>query len=43
MDIALQENITTLEKLREEARQCGGEKRIEVQHLKGKLTARERL
>ncbi|MCF8037001.1 MAG: methylmalonyl-CoA carboxyltransferase, partial [Desulfobacteraceae bacterium] len=43
MDIALQENIATLEALREEALQCGGEKRIEVQHLKGKLTARERI
>jgi len=43
MDIALQENIATLETLRKEALQCGGEKRIEVQHLKGKLTARERI
>jgi propionyl-CoA carboxylase beta chain len=32
-----------LEKLREQAMQGGGQKRIETQHGKGKLTARERL
>lgn len=32
-----------LEKMREAARQGGGPKRIEAQHEKGKLTARERL
>lgn len=32
-----------LEKLREKAVMGGGQKRIEVQHSKGKLTARERL
>ena len=35
--------ITTLERLREEARVGGGVKRIEAQHSKGKLTARERI
>ena len=32
-----------LEQRREEARLGGGEKRIESQHAKGKLTARERI
>ena len=32
-----------LEKMREEALKGGGEKRIEAQHAKGKLTARERI
>ena len=32
-----------LNELREQALQGGGEKRIESQHAKGKLTARERL
>ncbi len=32
-----------LEKRREEARLGGGKKRVEAQHEKGKLTARERL
>lgn len=37
-------NVTTeLEKRREGARQGGGQKRIDAQHAKGKLTARERL
>mgnify|MGYP000258736222 CR=1 FL=1 len=43
MEIAVQDNIATLEGLRDEALQCGGEKRIEEQHNKGKLTARERI
>jgi len=32
-----------LDKLRAEARLGGGEQRIEAQHSKGKLTARERI
>ena len=32
-----------LEKRRQVARQGGGEKRIEAQHARGKLTARERI
>ena len=36
-------NLETLLRIREEALQGGGEKRIEAQHKKGKLTARERL
>jgi methylmalonyl-CoA decarboxylase subunit alpha len=35
--------ILELRKLREQARQGGGEQRIATQHAKGKLTARERL
>jgi len=35
--------LEALEAKREAARQGGGEKRIEAQHAKGKLTARERL
>ncbi len=35
--------ITMLEEKREAARMGGGQKRIETQHSKGKLTARERL
>ena len=41
MDI--EEKLAQLEKLREEARQGGGPKRIEAQHGRGKLTARERI
>jgi propionyl-CoA carboxylase beta chain len=37
------EKIEHLRELREQARLGGGEKRIEAQHAKGKLTARERL
>ena len=37
------EKIKQLIDLREKAKQGGGEKRIEEQHAKGKLTARERL
>ena len=36
-------NLQTLLHIREEALKGGGEKRIEAQHKKGKLTARERL
>jgi propionyl-CoA carboxylase beta chain len=35
--------ITELEQKRERARQGGGQKRIDAQHEKGKLTARERI
>jgi len=36
-------NIAELERRREAARMGGGQKRIDAQHAKGKLTARERL
>ena len=39
----MQDKIKNLENLRAEAMLGGGEKRIEVQHEKGKLTARERI
>ncbi|MGK6316433.1 carboxyl transferase domain-containing protein, partial [Neorhizobium sp. DT-125] len=39
----MKEVIIDLEKRRSEARLGGGERRIEAQHAKGKLTARERL
>ena len=39
----MEERIEKLAKLREQARAGGGEKRIEQQHARGKLTARERL
>ena len=39
----VQEKISELRKKREEAKLGGGEKRIEAQHSKGKLTARERI
>ncbi len=39
----MQDIIEALEKKRAAARQGGGERRIEAQHGKGKLTARERL
>jgi len=41
MDI--EQKLAQLNELREKARQGGGAKRIEAQHSKGKLTARERL
>ena len=37
------ERITHLRKLKEEAKLGGGPKRIEAQHAKGKMTARERI
>ncbi len=37
------DNLKSLEKMKEKALQGGGAKRIEVQHRKGKLTARERI
>jgi len=39
----MNKKIENLNKLREEAKLGGGEKRIKVQHDKGKLTARERI
>ncbi len=41
--MSLEEKLNLLEKLRTEAQLGGGEKRIEAQHKKGKLTARERI
>ena len=35
--------LTELEKRRAEARLGGGQRRIDAQHAKGKLTARERV
>ena len=35
--------LQALETRREKAREGGGQKRIDAQHAKGKLTARERL
>jgi len=37
------DKIERLKKLREESKKGGGEKRIQKQHEKGKLTARERI
>ena len=39
----MQDIIRRLEEMRERARMGGGERRIEIQHEKGKLTARERI
>ena len=41
--MSLEEKIEHLKKLQEQAKLGGGQKRIDVQHKKGKLTARERL
>ncbi len=41
--MTMEERIEELRRLREEARKGGGEERIEKQHGKGKLTARERI
>ncbi len=38
-----QDNISALEEMRDEALKGGGIKRVEAQHRKGKLTARERI
>ncbi|MDP8267528.1 MAG: carboxyl transferase domain-containing protein, partial [Candidatus Tenebribacter davisii] len=38
-----QEKISILHEKREQAKLGGGEKRIEAQHAKGKMTARERI
>jgi propionyl-CoA carboxylase beta chain len=39
----VQDNIRRLEELRKAARSGGGQRRVDAQHAKGKLTARERL
>ncbi len=41
--MSLEEKLNQLEKMRAEARLGGGQKRIDSQHKKGKLTARERI
>jgi len=41
--MAIEDKLDRLTELEEEARAGGGEKRIQQQHAKGKLTARERL
>lgn len=41
--MSIEEKIELLKRKRKEARLGGGQKRIDVQHKKGKLTARERL
>lgn len=41
--MSLEDKLRRLEEMRAEARLGGGEKRIEAQHRKGKLTARERI
>lgn len=41
--MAIEEKISKLETIRAQAKAGGGEKRIEQQHAKGKLTARERI
>jgi len=41
--MAIEDRIENLAKLRAESKLGGGEKRIETQHEKGKLTARERI
>ncbi|MFZ2633818.1 MAG: carboxyl transferase domain-containing protein, partial [Desulfosalsimonadaceae bacterium] len=43
MDIPINTNIDTLERLREESLTAGGLAKTDEQHRKGKLTARERL
>lgn len=40
--MGIEEKITELQKLKEKAMAAGGAKRIEAQHKRGKLTARER-
>src|SRR5258706_12390669 len=41
--MTIDRRLDTLERLRSESEQGGGQERIRVQHEKGKLTARERL
>ena len=41
--MAIEDKIENLAKLRTESKLGGGEKRIEAQHERGKLTARERI
>lgn len=40
---SVQDNLCTLQAMRDEAREGGGRNRIEQQHARGKLTARERI
>ncbi len=42
-DWPMQDNLARLQRMRDEARLGGGQKRIEDQHARGKLTARERI
>ncbi|MBC8278520.1 MAG: methylmalonyl-CoA carboxyltransferase, partial [FCB group bacterium] len=39
----IEEKLVRLQEMRRKARMGGGERRIEVQHEKGKWTARERI
>ncbi len=39
----MRDNLTSLQRMRDEARGGGGSKRVEQQHSRGKLTARERV
>ncbi len=41
--MSLEEKLNKLEQMRAEAKLGGGQKRIDAQHKKGKLTARERI
>ncbi len=41
--MSLEEKLNHLEKMRQQARLAGGQDRIDAQHQKGKLTARERI
>src|SRR4030042_626122 len=41
--MSVEEKVENLAKLRAQAKEGGGAKRIEAQHAKGKLTARERI
>ncbi len=43
MKVLAQNNLSTLEDMRQESLLGGGESRMEAQHAKGKLTARERI
>jgi len=43
MTLSIEENLDRLEKLRSESKLGGGQARIDAQHKKGKLTARERI
>lgn len=42
-DWAIQDNLASLKRMRDEARAGGGQKKIDEQHFRGKLTARERV
>ncbi len=42
-DWAIQDNLASLKRMRDEAARGGGQKRIDDQHARGKLTARERV